>query len=397
MTNHDVVIVGGGIVGLATARDVQRRQPGAKVLLLEKEPAVALHQSGRNSGVIHAGVYYAPGSLKARFCAEGKAQMRAYCDARSVPYEMCGKLIVAVDEDEVTRLKALGERSRANGIEIEALDGEQSRALEPDIHAEAALLSPSTGIVDFSEVARSMARDVTEAGGEIRFGTRVTGGAEAAAGVRIETNQGPVSAGKAVFCAGLWADRLARDFGAEVDFRIIPFRGEYYRIRNQPADLVRHLIYPVPDPARPFLGVHLTRKMDGGFTVGPNAVLALSREGYKRSDLDVQDTLSTLGYPGFWKLVAANFGSASQELSASLFKHLYLKRVQQYCARIKGTDLEPYRPGIRAQAVWKDGRMVEDFLFRETQHTLHVCNAPSPAATSAIPIGEHIGARLLDG
>ena len=395
MTTHDVVIVGGGIVGLATACDVQRRQPGAKVLLLEKEAAVALHQSGRNSGVIHAGVYYPPGTLKARFCAEGKAQMRAYCNARGIPYEMCGKLIVAVDECEVARLEALGERSRANGIEIEALDRAQARALEPAIQAEAALLSPSTGIVDFGEVARSMARDVTEAGGEIRFGTRVAGGAETGAGVQIDTTDGPVSAGKVVFCAGLWADQVARSFGADVDFRIIPFRGEYYRIRNQPADLVRHLIYPVPDPARPFLGVHLTRKMDGCFTVGPNAVLALSREGYKRSDLDVRDMLSVLGYPGFWKLVAANAGSASQELSASLFKRLYLKRVQHYCARIEGKDLEPYRPGIRAQAVWRDGRMVEDFLFRETQHTLHVCNAPSPAATSAIPIGEHIGGRLL--
>lgn len=397
MTTHDVVIVGGGIVGLATARDVQRRQPGAKVLLLEKEEAVALHQSGRNSGVIHAGVYYAPGSLKARFCAEGKARMRAYCDARGIPYEMCGKLIVAVDESEVARLEALGERSHANGIEIEALDRVQARALEPAIRAEAALLSPSTAIVDFAEVTRSMAREVTEEGAEIRFGIRVKGGSETGSGVQLETTDGPVSAGKVVFCAGLWADRVAQNFGADVDFRIIPFRGEYYRIRNQPADLVRHLIYPVPDPARPFLGVHLTRKMDGGFTVGPNAVLALSREGYRRRNLDVRDTLSVLGYPGFWKLVAANMGSAMQELSASFFKQLYLKRVQQYCARIDGKDLEPYRPGIRAQAVWRDGRMVEDFLFRETQHTLHVCNAPSPAATSAIPIGEHIGARLLGG
>ena len=239
MTTHDVVIVGGGIVGLATARDVQRRQPGAKVLLLEKEDAVALHQSGRNSGVIHAGVYYAPGSLKARFCAEGKAQKRANCDARSIPYEMCGKLIVAVDDGEIARLEALGERSRANGIEIEKLDRAQMRALEPAIRAEAALLSPSTGIVDFAEVARSMAREVTEAGGEIRFGARVTGGSEAGAGVQLETTGESVSAGKVVFCAGLWADNVARHFGAEVDFRIIPFRGEYYRIKNQSADLVR--------------------------------------------------------------------------------------------------------------------------------------------------------------
>jgi L-2-hydroxyglutarate oxidase len=395
MERFDVVIVGGGIVGLATALDVQRRQPMSRVLVLEKETQVARHQTGRNSGVIHAGVYYAPGSLKARFCADGKVRMREYCEARGISYEMCGKLIVAVNLQELERLKDLEARARENSIDIVRLTRNEARALEPAISSEAALLSPSTGIVDFAEVARRMAADVIEAGGEIRTGNRVIGGSETEAGVTLETARGKISAGKAVFCAGLWADRIARQFGADVPFRIIPFRGEYFRIRNQPADMVRHLIYPVPDPARPFLGVHLTRKMDGGFTVGPNAVMALSREGYERGAFDLRELVDTIGYPGFWRLIKANAGSATSELSASLLRRLYLKRVQAYCPKISLGDLERYRPGIRAQAVWPDGRMVEDFLFLETRHTLHVCNAPSPAATSALPIGEHIGERLL--
>jgi L-2-hydroxyglutarate oxidase len=396
MERFDVVIVGGGIVGLATALDVQRRQPMSRVLVLEKETQVALHQTGRNSGVIHAGVYYAPGSLKARFCADGKVRMREYCEARGISYEMCGKLIVAVNLQELERLKDLEARARENGIDVVRLNRDEARTLEPAIRSEAALLSPSTGIVDFAEVARRMATDVIEADGEIRTGTHVIGGRETEAGVTLETTRGNISAGKAVFCAGLWADRMARRFGADVSFRIIPFRGEYFRIRNQPEDMVRHLIYPVPDPTRPFLGVHLTRKMDGGFTVGPNAVMALSREGYERSAINLRELVGTIGYPGFWRLIMANAGSAMSEVSASVLRRLYLRRVQTYCPTISLGDLERYRPGIRAQAVWRDGRMVEDFLFLETRHTLHVCNAPSPAATSALPIGEHIGERLLN-
>ncbi len=395
MRTTDIAIVGGGIVGLATALEMQRRQPSASITLLEKEDAVARHQSGRNSGVIHAGVYYAPGSLKAKFCTEGKSRMHAFCDEHRIPYEMCGKLIVAASESEIDPLSVLSERARSNGIEIESLSASEARALEPAIRIEAALLSPSTGIVDFGAVTRTMADLFLANGGEIKLRTAVTGGHETEAGLTLHTKAGSMSAGKAVFCTGLWADRMARVFGADVDFRIIPFRGEYFRIENQPPDLVRHLIYPVPDPSRPFLGVHLTRKLDGSFTVGPNAVLAMSRDGYSRTKLNLRDLASTLGYPGFWRLVAANAGSAASELSASALRRLYLKRVQAYCAQIRLKDLKPYRPGIRAQAVWRDGRMVEDFLFRETRHTLHVCNAPSPAATSALPIGEHIGQRLL--
>lgn len=397
MKHYDFVVAGGGIVGIATARSLQQSQPGARIALLEKEEAVALHQSGRNSGVIHAGVYYAPGSLKARFCRDGKEEMRRYCDERGIPHETCGKLIVAVSQGEIERLAALETRARANEIEIEALSRSDARRLEPNINAEAALLSPSTGIVDFAEVTRLMVGEFQEAGGELLLGHKVLGGAEHGTGVTINSSMGDLSAGKAVFCAGLYADHLAREFGAEVDFRIIPFRGEYFRLKNQPDNLVRHLIYPVPDPARPFLGVHLTRKMDGGFTVGPNAVLALAREGYERTDFRPGEFAASLAYPGFWRLLAANARSAVGELSASMIKRLYLRRVQQYCNTIRIGDLERYRPGIRAQAVWRNGKLVEDFLFRETQHTLHVCNAPSPAATSSLPIGRYIAGKLLGG
>ena len=392
----DVVVVGGGIVGLATARQLQTALPGAKILLIEKEDAVARHQSGRNSGVIHAGVYYAPGSHKARFCRAGVTETRAYCDENDLPYEICGKLIVAVDEGELAGLARLHRRALDNGIEISALTGAEARRLEPGIRAVGALLSPTTGITDYAAIARHMAEAFAAAGGEVICNATVTGGQESDSGVTIQSSAGPISAAKAVLCAGLQADRLARAFGAQVDFRIIPFRGEYYRIVNQPPDLVRHLIYPVPDPARPFLGVHLTRKMDGGFTVGPNAVLALAREGYRWADFSVTDLAEVLGYPGFWRLMAGNARSALSEVSASAVKRLYLEKVRRYCPRIGLSDLVPYRAGVRAQAVARDGRMIDDFLFVTTRHSLHVCNAPSPAATSSLPIARHIVARLLE-
>ncbi|HEX9858025.1 MAG TPA: L-2-hydroxyglutarate oxidase [Paracoccaceae bacterium] len=395
MTTADFAIVGGGIVGLATALRLQSLHPGAKVLLLEKENAVARHQTGHNSGVIHAGVYYAPGSLKARFCREGVAAMRGFCDEHGIAHQTCGKLIVATDATEAERLGALETRARANGILIERLSGEDARRLEPNISAVAALLSSTTGIVDFGTVAARMAALFEGRGGVIRLNAQVTGGAETTGGVTLHTDGGEVAAGKAVFCAGLHADRMARAFGAAPDFRIIPFRGEYFAIRNQPPDLVRHLIYPVPDPARPFLGVHLTRKMAGGFTVGPNAVLAMAREGYAKTDVSLRDTAESLGYPGFWRLLARNFGPAIGEFSASALKSLYLRKVQKYCARITLGDLAPYKAGVRAQAVGRDGRLIDDFLFAQTRHSLHLCNAPSPAATSALPIAEHIVSALL--
>lgn len=391
----DFAIIGGGIVGLATALDLQTRHPKAKITLLEKEQNPALHQTGRNSGVIHAGVYYAPGSLKARFCALGVKATRAFCAEHAIPTHICGKLIVATDASELARMVTLESRARANGIEIERLTAEEAKRLEPNITTTGALLSPSTGIVDFAVVALKMSEIFTRCGGEIRLNTRVTGGDETAQGVTLHTSQGVLSAGKAVFCAGLHADRMARRFGADINFRIIPFRGDYFAIQNQPDDLVQHLIYPVPDPERPFLGVHLTRKMNGGFTVGPSAVLAGAREGYGRFSLNPADLGAALSYAGFWKLLARNARSAVDELGSSLSKQRYLKKVQKYCARITLADLAPYKSGVRAQAVAPDGKIIDDFLFVDTRHSLHVCNAPSPAATSAIPIARHITDRLL--
>lgn len=391
----DFAIIGGGIVGLATALDLQSRHPSARITLLEKERQPALHQTGRNSGVIHAGVYYAPGSLKARFCAQGVQATRVFCAEHGIPTQTCGKLIVATDEAELARMATLATRARANGIEIENISASEVRMLEPNISSTGALLSPSTGIVDFAAVAQKMAAIFTSRGGEIRLNTQITGGAESAQDITLQTNNSPLSAGKAVFCAGLHADRLARRFGADVQFRIIPFRGDYFAIKNQPDTLVQHLIYPVPDPERPFLGVHLTRKMNGGFTVGPSAVLAGAREGYGKFSLNPADLASALTYPGFWKLLAKNAGSAVDELSASLVKSRYLKKVQKYCPRITLNDLAPYKSGVRAQAVAPDGKIIDDFLFAQTRHSLHVCNAPSPAATSAIPIGRYIADQLL--
>lgn len=395
MRTADIVVVGGGIVGLATALDLQGRDPGARILLLEKEAAVALHQTGRNSGVIHAGVYYTPGSLKARFCRAGATATRAFCDEHGLPHETCGKLIVATDASELPRMEALFRRATDNGIVIERITGEDARAWEPNIAAVGALWSPATGIVDYAAVARKMAALFVARGGTVETGVQATGGREDAASVTLTTTAGPVEAGKAVICAGLHADRMAAAMGLAPDFRIIPFRGEYYRIINQPADLVRRLIYPVPDPQRPFLGVHLTRKMGGGFTVGPNAVLAMKREGYAWTDVSLRDLGAALAWPGFWRMLAANARAATDELAASASTGLYLRKVRRYAPHIGRADLAPYRAGVRAQAVGRDGRLIDDFLFLEGRHTLHVCNAPSPAATAAIPIAAHVADRLL--
>lgn len=390
----DLVIVGAGIVGLSTALALQSRQPTARILVLEKEKTIGQHQTGRNSGVIHAGVYYAPGSLKAQFCRQGATAMRDFCDEHGIAHQSCGKLIVATDPAELPRMEALFQRASANGIRIERLDEAATRAAEPNIHSVGALFSPDTGIVDFGRVAQRMAELFTDRGGEIRLGAGVFGGRDQDDGVEIDTPEGSFAAGRAVFCAGLWADRMARIFGAEEDFRIVPFRGEYFRILNQPDDLVRHLIYPVPDPERPFLGVHLTRKLDGGFTVGPNAVLAGARDGYGKLDVNLRDLAQAALWPGFWRLIRRNLRPAIDELAGSTSKHLYLKKVRKYCPRIGLDDLKPYRPGIRAQAVRSDGSLIDDFLFARSRHSLHVCNAPSPAATASIPIGDHIAETI---
>lgn len=388
----DFLVIGAGIVGLATALDLQAR--GGSVTVLEREDTPARHQTGRNSGVIHAGVYYAPGSHKARLCREGVAATESFCAEHGIPYETCGKLIVATDEKEAARLDRLEERSRLNGIQIERVTADDIRRLEPHIEGVAGLLSPSTGIVDYGRMARTMADLFVARGGRLETGARVTGGQIRSDRVTVTTTGDSYDAGALVACAGLQSDRIIRAFGLDPGFRVVPFRGEYFRILNQPEDLVRHLIYPVPDPERPFLGVHLTRKMGGGFTVGPNAVLAFDREGYDSRRPSLSDTAETFGYPGFWRMLAGNAGAAATELADSLSKRRYLGRVHKYCKRVELGDLAPLPPGIRAQAVAPDGKIIDDFLFVEADRALFVGNAPSPAATSAIPIAGEIVTRL---
>lgn len=391
----DILVIGGGIIGMATALELQSRDPAMKVILLEKEATPAAHQSGHNSGVIHAGVYYAPRSMKAQFCRAGVQATRAFCEAHGVPTENTGKLIVATCAAEVTRLNALGARARDNGIAVEDVDEAALRIMEPHINGLAALYSPTTGITDYKRMTAVMADLFVQRGGVIRYGEKVVSGRALATHMAVVTTKNIFEADRVVSCAGLHSDRVIRAFGQEPGYQVVPFRGEFFRLRNQPDDLVRHLIYPVPDPARPFLGVHLTRKIGGGFTVGPNAVLAFQREGYKLTDISARDMLGTLGYAGFWRMLSQNAGSAASELSASFSKRAYLKRVQKYCSSIALRDLAPYPAGVRAQAVTPDGKIVDDFLFVQTERCLHVGNAPSPAATAAIPIAVHIADRLL--
>ncbi|MFC7485955.1 L-2-hydroxyglutarate oxidase [Knoellia sp. CPCC 206453] len=394
---RDVVVVGGGIVGLATALEILRRRPGADVLVIEKETEVARHQSGHNSGVIHAGVYYAPGSLKASFCREGAARTRAYCTEKRIPFSDTGKLVVATNPREVQRLDDLTERAVANGLTVTPLSGTALREREPHITGLAALHVPATGITDYPAVCRALAFDISAAGGVVRASTAVTAIHESSASVTltlVENGWESVeSARQVVVCAGLQADRLATmsglNHGAN-SFQIVPFRGEYYRLPVVHNDLIDALIYPVPDPAMPFLGVHLTRTIDGGITVGPNAVLGFSREGYRKGSINVRDLAALARFPGMWQVARTHWRTGLTEQWDSLRRQGYLDLVRRYCPELTLDDLLPEPAGIRAQAVLRDGTLVHDFLIRRTDRTVHVCNAPSPAATSAFPIAEHI-------
>jgi L-2-hydroxyglutarate oxidase len=390
MTDFDLVVIGGGIVGLSTAMQMTERFPGIAVAVLEKEPRLASHQTGRNSGVIHAGVYYQPGSLKARFCREGVQATIAFCQEQAIPYEQCGKLLVATDRDEIPRMEALYERAKQNGIVIERLDRREVARREPRIRGVGALFSPTTGIVDYGRIARAMADVVRERGGAILTGTEVTAIEETPFGVTLEATGGRLSARHAIAAAGLQADRIARVCGVAADVQIVPFRGEYYRLGADKDDIVQSLIYPIPDPALPFLGVHLTKMVGGYVTVGPNAVLAFAREGYTFGAANRRDLAEMVRFPGFRNVIKANLKSGLAEMANSLVKSRYLALCQRYCPELTLSDLLPYRSGVRAQAVRPDGTLVHDFLIGESERTIHVLNAPSPAATSAIPIGRHI-------
>ncbi|WP_353953805.1 L-2-hydroxyglutarate oxidase [Knoellia sp. S7-12] len=398
---RDVIVVGGGIVGLATAHEILRRRPGADVLVAEKESEVGQHQSGHNSGVIHAGVYYAPGSLKARFCREGAARTREYCAEKRIPFSDTGKLVVATTAVEVRRLEELTVRARANELSVTPLSGDALREREPHITGLAALHVHATGITDYPGVCRALASDISAAGGVVRTSTAVTAIDETPTSVTVtavetrDTNRWErvESARQVIVCAGLQADRLAAmsglNQGAEA-FQIVPFRGEYYRLPASRRDLIDALIYPVPDPDLPFLGVHLTRTIDGGITVGPNAVLGFSREGYRKGSLNVRDVTAFARFPGMWQVARAHWRTGLTEQRDSWRRRGYLDLVRRYCPELTIDDLLPEPAGIRAQAVLRDGTLVHDFLIRSTDRTVHVCNAPSPAATSAFPIAEHI-------
>ncbi|WP_374282462.1 L-2-hydroxyglutarate oxidase [Novosphingobium sp.] len=391
----DYCIVGGGIVGLATAWAISNQRPDASIVLLEKETTLAAHQTGHNSGVIHAGIYYAPDSLKARLCREGLDETLEFCRTHEIAHDQCGKLIVATNPLEEQRIAALFERAKANGLDLQQLDPEELKEREPAIRGTTALLSPKTAIVDYPAMARKLADLLRARGASILLGEQVTRIEEYPDRVAISTPGGTWTADRLVVCGGLQADRLARMAGLPIDFRIVPFRGEYFQLPASRNAIIRHLIYPAPDPALPFLGVHLTRMIDGSVTVGPNAVIGFAREGYPKFSLDLADVASFASYPGFWRLVWANRGHAVHELKGSLLRSEYLKECRKYCPELGLDDLQPYRAGIRAQVVMRDGTAMHDFLFRKTSRSVHVCNAPSPAATAALPIGRMIAQELF--
>ncbi|GLH31347.1 MULTISPECIES: L-2-hydroxyglutarate oxidase [Pseudomonas] len=392
---YDYCIIGGGIVGLATAMALLQQRPGASLLILEKESSLGRHQTGHNSGVIHAGIYYAPGSLKAELCKRGALATKDFCREHGIAFDVCGKLLVASNPLEMQRMQALYERSQLNGLKVERLDASELRRREPNIAGLGALFVDATGIVDYKQVCDAMAKVIEQAGGEVRLATTVQAIREFGDHVEVCDHSQTWHARQLVACAGLQSDRLARLAGVKIDHQIIPFRGEYYRLPASKNQIVNHLIYPIPDPQLPFLGVHLTRMIDGSVTVGPNAVLGFGRENYRKFAVNWRDVAEYVRFPGFWKTIWNNLGSGTTEMKNSLFKHGYLEQCRKYCPSLQAGDLLPFEAGIRAQAVMRDGTLVHDFLFAETPRMVHVCNAPSPAATSAIPIGQMIAEKIL--
>lgn len=391
---HDFVVIGAGIVGLATAWRLRQDHPAASIVILDKEARVAAHQSGHNSGVIHAGVYYAPGSLKARLCRAGLEATYAFCAAHGVPHRRCGKMIVATDALELTRLEALAARAADNGLSLRWLDSAAITAREPEVHGLAALYVEETGIADYPQLCIALARVLQAQGAGLELGAEVLAIDERRDEVVVETTRGAWRGAHLVVCGGLQSDRLAQCAGLTVDFAVVPFRGDYYRLPALRSHLVHTLIYPVPDPSLPFLGVHLTLTTDGGITLGPSAMLAFARERYDAWAWHRQDAWQTLRFPGTWRLLARFPRAGVTELLHAASRRAYLRAARRYCPTLVLDDLETRSCGIRAQAVSRDGEMIHDFLFHTTPRSVHVLNAPSPAATSAFPIAEAIVARM---
>jgi L-2-hydroxyglutarate oxidase len=392
----DFAVIGGGIVGLSTAKALLERHPGARLVVLEKEGGWARHQTGHNSGVIHSGIYYKPGSLKARYCREGAQALVEFCRERGIDYEICGKVIVAVEPGELPLLDNLHERGLKNGLEVEKIGPEELKEIEPHASGLAAIKVPSTGIVDFAKVAEAFAALVEDKGGQLRTGTEVKSISEADRELVVRTNEGAFRARRLVNCAGLHSDRVARLCGVDPGTKIVPFRGEYYELRPEKRYLVRNLIYPVPNPDFPFLGVHFTRSIDGIVEAGPNAVLGLAREGYKKTDFDFRDFLEELTYPALWRLARKNWRTGIGEIHRSFSRKAFVRGLKKLVPEIEEEDIVPIAAGVRAQALKEDGALVDDFLIAEGKNSVHVLNAPSPAATSAIPIGEEIAKRVAE-
>jgi (S)-2-hydroxyglutarate dehydrogenase len=392
----DFAVIGGGIVGLSTARALLERHPGARLVVLEKEEGWARHQTGHNSGVIHSGIYYKPGSLKARFCRAGARALVGFCRERGIEVEICGKVIVATEPDEMPLLDNLFERGQENGLEVEKIGPEELERLEPHASGLAAIKVPSTGIVDFVEVAEAFADLVEEKGGELRAGTEVRSVSETGRAVVVRTTKGAFRARTLVNCAGLHSDRVARLCGVEAGVKIVPFRGEYYELRPEKRYLVKNLIYPVPNPSFPFLGVHFTRSISGIVEAGPNAVLGLAREGYKKTDFDFGDFVEELTYPALWRLARKNWRVGVGEIHRSFSKRAFVRGLKKLVPEVEEEDVVPIAAGVRAQAIRKDGALVDDFLIASGRNSVHVLNAPSPAATASIPIGEEIARRIAE-
>lgn len=393
--HYDVAVIGAGIVGLAVGREVLQRWPRLRLVVLDKEPRIAAHQSSHNSGVIHSGLYYTPGSLKARLCVAGAAQLKRYCDEHGIPYRECGKVVVATSPEELPRLQALFERGQANGVRgLRLIGPEELREYAPHASGIRAIWSPVTGIVDYERVAHAYATDIVRAGGAIWLNHAVVGVSQRGGWTRLETTGNPVEARLVISCAGLYADRVARLSGGAPDPRIVPFRGDYYVLRPERRSLVPCNIYPVPDPRFPFLGVHFTPRMDGSVWLGPNAVLAFAREGYGRLTVRPNELLETLTYPGFQRLARRYWLTGALELWRDFSRRAFLRALQRYVPELTEDDLLPGPSGVRAQAMTRDGTLVDDFVIERQPGIVHIRNAPSPAATSSLTIAAYVADHI---
>lgn len=393
---YDFAIIGGGIVGLSTGMTLGQRYPNARIVVLEKENCWAFHQTGNNSGVIHSGIYYKPGSFKARFCRAGSRSMVEFCREHEIEHEVCGKVIVATETKELSQLANLYKRGLENGLGVTKLSAEEVKEIEPHVCCLAGIRVPTTGIVNYKQVCQKYVDLISSQGGELLLNTKVESIFETSKGQRLETNNGTFETRFVINCAGLHSDRVAKLGQVNPKAKIVPFRGEYYELKPERRYLVKNLIYPVPNPDFPFLGVHFTRMIDGSVHAGPNAVLSLKREGYKKTDFDLQDFVEVITYPGFWKLSTKHSWEGIQEIIRSFNKAAFVRSLQRLIPEVQADDLIPTHAGVRAQALMSDGKLVDDFLIVKSKNSVHVCNAPSPAATSSIEIGKAIVEQFLE-